>query len=86
MITVKQYSGEVNKVNIVWFEEDIAYVIHLNDQTSGKKARKTFPIMIGRRLTKLFADPTQTRLCHDMFFMFVYQRSVLSPLSRPNFS
>ena len=41
-------------------------------------------MMIRRRITKLFADPTQTRVPHNMVFMFVYQKSVLSP-AQPNF-
>ena len=59
-------------------------MIHLNDQNSGIKASETFPMMIGSRVTKLFADPTQTRVRHNMVFMFVYQKSVLSP-AQPNF-
>ena len=41
-------------------------------------------MMIGRRTTKLFADPTQTRVRYNMVFMFVYQKSVPSP-AQPNF-
>ena len=59
-------------------------MIHLNDKKSGIKASETCPMMIRRRITKLFADPTQTRVPHNMVFMFVYQKSVLSP-AQPNF-
>ena len=59
-------------------------MIHFNDQKSGIKARETFPMMIGRQITKLFADPTQTRVRHDMVFTFIHQKSVLS-FARPNF-
>ena len=41
----------------VWFAKDISSVIHLNDQKSGIKTNETFPMMIGRRMTKVFADP-----------------------------
>ena len=68
----------------VWLAKDISSVIHLNDKKSGIKANETFPMMIGRRMTKLFADPTQTHVPHNMVFMFVYQKSVLSP-AQPNF-
>ena len=59
-------------------------MIHLNDQKSGIKASEAFPMMIGRQITKFFADPTQTHVRHDMVFMSVYQKSVPSP-AQPNF-
>ena len=68
----------------VWFARDISSVIHLNDQKSGIKTNETFPMMIGRRMTKVFADPTQTRVRYNMLFTFVYRKSVLSP-AQPNF-
>ena len=68
----------------VWFAKDISSVIHLNDQKPGIKTNETFPMIIGRRMTKVSADPTQTRVRYNMLFTFVYQKSVLSP-AQPNF-
>ena len=70
--------------SIFVFAAKFASVIPLNNQTSGEKSDRNLPVMFGRRIAKLFANP-QRRAFTYIAAMFVYHKISTNSLAQPNF-